>query len=164
MGQEHQLTKHRRDQEQVRLQAARMFGQGARQSDVVKALGVSRSAASKWHAAWKAGGAEALAARRNPGRPSKLTPEQLQQLEQELLKGPLAHGYATQLWTLERIRRLIHSLFGLWYHEAHVWWLLQRMGCADEACFVRRAKSPPAGPSNGTKPRSSAGAKSGGPA
>jgi len=105
-----------------------MFEQGARQADVVKALGVSRSAVSKWYAAWQRGGREALAARRASGRPSKLTVEKRQILEQELLRGPKAHGYATELWTLSRIRQLIHKLFGVRYHEAHVWWLLRRLG------------------------------------
>lgn len=39
-----------------------------------------------------------------------------------------AHGYATELWTLERIRRLIHDRFGVWYDPAHAWRLLGRMG------------------------------------
>lgn len=123
-----QLTAHRRSQEKVRQQAAEMFERGARQAEVVRALGVSRSAVSKWHTAWKGGGKQALAARRNPGRPPRLTEEQRQRLEQELLKGPRAHGYTTELWTLGRIRRLIHDRFGVWYHEAHVWRLLGRMG------------------------------------
>jgi len=133
------LTAHRRSQEQVRQRAAALFEQGGRQADVVKALGVSRSAVSKWHTAWEVGGKEALTARRNPGRPSKLTEEQRQRLEQELLRGPQARGYATELWTLQRIRRLIHDLFGVQYDPAHVWWLLGRMGwsCQKPA---RRAK------------------------
>jgi len=139
MGHQQQITTHRRGQEQVRLRAAEMFEQGARQADVVKALGVSRSAVSKWHTAWEADGRAGLAARQTTGRPPKLTDEQREQLEQELLRGPKAHGHATELWTLERIRQLIHALFGVWYHEAHVWRLLQRMGwsCQKPA---RRAK------------------------
>jgi transposase len=105
-----------------------MFAAGARQAEVVAALGASRSAVSKWHTAWAAGGAEALAARRAGGRPAKLTAEQLESLGQELLRGPKAQGYATELWTLERIRRLIHELFGVWYDPSHVWRLLGRMG------------------------------------
>lgn len=139
MDAQRQLTKHRRDQQEVRFAAAGMFEEGLRQADVVRALKVSRSAASKWYAAWKAGGRQALAARRASGRPAKLTEEQRRQLEQELLKGPKAHGYVTQLWTLGRIRRLIHDLFGVWYHEANVWRVLGRMGwsCQKPA---RRAK------------------------
>ncbi len=128
MKKQRRLTAYRRRQEAKRLRAAEMFEQGARQAEVVRALGVSRSAASKWYAAWREGGAAALRARPNPGRPSRLTQAQREQLEQELLKGPRAHGYDTQLWTLSRIGQLIHNLFGVRYHDNHVWWLLRRMG------------------------------------
>lgn len=116
-----------------------MFDAGARQADVVGALGASRSAVSKWHAAWAAGGAEALAARRASGRPAKLTAEQRESLGQALLRGPKAHGYATELWTLDRIRRLIHDLFDVWYDPSHVWRLLGRMGWSCQKP-TRRAK------------------------
>ena len=134
-----QTTAQRREQEEKRQQAAALFEAGASQAQVVATVGVSRSAVSKWHSAWLTGGAEALAARRASGRPPKVSPEQLADLERELLRGPKAHGYATELWTLERIRRLIHDRFGVWYDPAHVWRLLGRMGwsCQKPA---RRAK------------------------
>lgn len=140
MGQASGLTAFRRSQEQVRMEAVAMFEEGARQADVVKALVVSRSAASKWHRAWQAGGAEALAGRRNPGRPAGLSSEQLQTLEQELLQGPQAHGYETQLWTLARVAKLIHKLFGVKYHQGHVWRVLGRMGwsCQKPACRAKQ--------------------------
>lgn len=58
---------------------------------------------------WEWRGAEALAGRRRPGRPAESGPEQLRTLEQELLKGPQAHGYETQLWTLGRIGKLLYK-------------------------------------------------------
>ena len=122
------------------MQAAAMFEEGARQADVVKALGVSRSAACKWHGAWQAGGGEALVGRRNPGRPTQLSSEQLKALEQELLRGPQAHGYETQLWTLARVAELIHKRFGVKYHQGHVWRVLGRMGwsCQKPACRAKQ--------------------------
>jgi transposase len=134
-----QTSAERREQERKRQHAAAMFEAGASQAQVVATVGVSRSAVSKWHSAWVTGGAAALAARQASGRPPKVSREQLADLERELLRGPKAHGYATELWTLERIRRLIHDLFGVWYDPAHVWRLLGRMGwsCQKPA---RRAK------------------------
>ena len=41
------------------------------------------------------------------GAPTKLTEKQLKTVEASLLKGPNAQGYATDLWTLERIAKLI---------------------------------------------------------
>ena len=68
MGHNGHLTTFRRRQEQVRLQAAVLFDQGVRQAEVVRALGVSRSAVSKWHTAWQERGREALEARPDGGR------------------------------------------------------------------------------------------------
>jgi len=53
---------------------------------------------------------------------------QLAQLAEHLQNGPQAHGYATALWTTERIARLIHRQFGVRYHRDHVGRLLGQMG------------------------------------
>jgi transposase len=45
-----------------------------------------------------------------------------------LLKGPGAHGYKTQLWTLPRVALLIEKLTGVRYHPGHVWKLLGALG------------------------------------
>ncbi|WP_173390610.1 winged helix-turn-helix domain-containing protein [Actinomadura litoris] len=44
-------------------------------------------------------------------RTVQLSPKLLGALEQELAKGPLAHGYSDQTWTLERIKTLIGRRF-----------------------------------------------------
>jgi len=51
-------------------------------------------------------------------RPCRLTPRQLKQLEQALLKGAYAHGYAEEYWTLDRIAQLIWRLFGIRYRPS----------------------------------------------
>jgi transposase-like protein len=43
--------------------AAELFVAGVRAAEVARQLGVSRQAAGRWHAAWKAGGTNALASR-----------------------------------------------------------------------------------------------------
>jgi len=45
-----------------------------------------------------------------------------------LLKGPLAHGYPTNLWTTARIAELITRQFGVSYHRDHVGRLMHRLG------------------------------------
>ena len=83
-----------------RFQAARLFGRGTSQAVVARELGVSRTTASRWYQAWA-------------------------RVEAALLKGPAAHGYATDLWTLPRIATVIARLTGVRYHPAHVWRILQ---------------------------------------
>ena len=59
----------------------------------------------------------------------KLSPQQCARLEQELRKGPLAHGFAAdQRWTLGRIKTLIGRLFRVGYTAEEVWKLIRRHG------------------------------------
>ena len=83
--------------ERRRLKAARLFAQGVSQAKVACALGVSPQTASRWHARWRQGGTRALRALTRQGRPPKLTPAQLRQLERALLKGARGHGFDEEL-------------------------------------------------------------------
>jgi transposase len=114
--------------EKRRLKAARLFGKGKSQAEVVRTLGVSRQSVSRWHQAWQREGEAGLEAAGRAGRKPKLTAAQIDQVKQELLRGPLAHGYATILWTLPRIARLIATLTGVKYHPGHVWRIMQALG------------------------------------
>jgi transposase len=96
-------------------------------------LGVSRTTASRWYQAWQANGRRALTGAGRAGRKPRLDHQALARVEAALLKGPAAHGYATDLWTLPRIATVIARLTGVRHHPAHVWrilhglnWSLQR--------------------------------------
>ena len=102
--------------EQRRLKAARLFANGTSQAKVARALGVSAQTASRWHARWQQGGTWALRAPARQGRPPKLTPVQLVQLERALLKGARGHGFDEELWTLRRVAEVIWRLAGVRYH------------------------------------------------
>lgn len=112
---------------QRRVRAGELFAAGFSQADVARRLGVTRQSALRWHRLYEQGGVEALAPRQR-GRPTKLTPEQLDQLGAALQRGPAAHGWTTDLWTLERIAKLVQRLFGVRFHRGHVWKLMGSMG------------------------------------
>lgn len=120
-----------------RLEAAELFAQGLSQAVVSRRLGVNSASVCRWHRAWAEGGAEALRRQAPAGRKSRLTPAQLAQLEQELAKGPQAHGYRSELWTTERIGKLIHTRFGVRYHRGHVWRLLGELGWTPQRPALR---------------------------
>ena len=113
--------------EQRRLEAAQLFAAGVSQAEVARRLGVKPSSANRWHQAWQQAGEAALARRGPPGPKPRLSAEQLQQLELLLLAGPLAAGYSTDLWTLERVVKLVRDRFGVKYHQSGVWLLLHRL-------------------------------------
>ena len=95
---------------------------------IARALSASRSSVSRWLYAFKTHGLAGLRAQPIPGRPPSLSAKQKRQLERQLLKGPLAAGYKTDLWTLCRIGKLIKRRFHVDYHPGHVWKILQALG------------------------------------
>jgi transposase len=113
--------------EQRRRTAARLLDQGMRPSRVAEALGVSPAAVTRWKQAYERGGEDALAATPHPGGRARLTAAQRRRLARLLLKGPRAHGYSTELWTLKRVAEVIAVNFGVEYHPGHVWKILRGM-------------------------------------
>lgn len=114
--------------EQRRMKAARMFSRGKSQAEVARVLGVSRQSASVWYARWQEDGSKGLKAAGRAGRKPRITPEQKARVERQLARGPRAFGYATDLWTLPRIREVIKKVTGVDYHPGHVWKILKSMG------------------------------------
>jgi transposase len=112
-----------------RERAAELFAQGRSQAEVARELDVSRQSASRWHAGWQASGTTGLQSRGPTGRRPKVADEQLEAIEQALLEGALAHGFATDVWTLDRIAVVIQGLTGVALSNPSVWRLLRgRLG------------------------------------
>ena len=111
-----------------RLGAVRLFARGASQGDVAQALEVSRVSAHRWYHAWKAQGRAGLKRAGPAGRKPQLSAAALATVERALRRGPRAHGFPTELWTLPRVARLIEQLTGVRHHPGHVWRILRRLG------------------------------------
>jgi putative transposase len=126
--------------ERVRLEAARLFEQGVRPVQVARRLRVSAKSAYQWRRRWRAGGDSALASRGPGGATCRLNPDQLQRLRTELARGPAAHGWADQRWTLARIARLIGRLFHVRYTLRGTSYLLHRMGFSVQVPARRAAE------------------------
>jgi transposase len=124
-----QAHRHRQQLQARRLRAAELFAARVHAAEVARQLGVSRQAASRWRAAWKAGGANALASRGPTGPTPRLSDAQLVEVEQALRKGAVANGFVGELWTLDRIALVIERLTGVRHHPAWVWAILRhRLG------------------------------------
>ena len=129
-----QAAQQRAAQERIarqarRERAAELFAQGRTQAEVARELDVSRQSASRWHAGWQADGTAALRTRGPTGRRPKVPDTALQAIEQTLLEGALAHGFATDVWTLDRIAVVIQGLTGVGLSNPSVWRLLRgRLG------------------------------------
>ena len=114
--------------ERRRLEAARLLRQGLGQSEVARAVGVHRQSVSRWARELGEFGLRGLRKAGRTGRPAKLSPAQLRDLERALKRGPEACGYSGGLWTAGRVRNLIADRTGVRYHEDHVWRILRKLG------------------------------------
>ncbi|WSR53336.1 helix-turn-helix domain-containing protein (plasmid) [Streptomyces sp. NBC_01201] len=83
----------------VRLHAVAGFEAGEKIRKIAAALRVSERSVERWRRQWREEGLAGVASRGSPGRP-RLSDQQIVRLERELERGPLAHGWADQRWTL----------------------------------------------------------------
>jgi transposase len=114
--------------EKRRKKAAALFAKEQSPAEVARRLGVARQVAYRWKDAWDQGGSDALASKGPAGPKPKLTFEQMEQVADALVAGPVAQGYKTELWTLPRVSALIEEMTGVRYHPGHVWRLLDSSG------------------------------------
>src|SRR2546430_1468545 len=91
---------------------------------VAAMLGSSLSSVVRWFQSYREGGLRKLRPQPIPGRPHSLSRPQRERLKRILLKGPIAAGYSTDLWTLKRIAKTIGKHFGVNYHPGHVWYVM----------------------------------------
>jgi transposase len=110
------------------LRALRLLGEGFTPVEVARQIGVDRRSVRRWKASARRGGAKAVAAKPASGRPRRLQARDLTRLRRLLIKGALAAGLPTDLWTCPRVRWLIQRQFGVHYHSAHVSRVLHGLG------------------------------------
>ncbi|ROQ73378.1 winged helix-turn helix protein [Streptomyces sp. CEV 2-1] len=101
------LTAERQQfREELRLQAAERFALGEGSTAIARDLRVSVRSVQRWRHAWAEGGPRCLRSQ-GPASLPRLSDQQFTQLEAELAKGPAAHGWEDQRWTLARVRTVI---------------------------------------------------------
>lgn len=112
-----------------RLEGARLLKRKVAQAKVAQRLSVSRQAVSDWARQLAAvNGAAGRLKAKVLGRPRWLAPDQCAELSSLLLKGALQAGFATELWTVKRVRVVIEREFGVKYSNTGCWALLHRLG------------------------------------
>ena len=107
------------------MRAADLLERGVIPTEIARRVGVAHQVVSEWRKAWRQGGREALRSAGPAGRKSKLSAEQLGQVENALVNGAAANGYQTDVWTLPRVAEVIQHVTGVSYHPGHVWYVLR---------------------------------------
>lgn len=110
-----------------RRRALNLLRENLSLNEVARRIGCAASSVMRWRNAWRRRGADALKVRCSPGRPRKLAPRQQQQLVRLLLRGALAYGYRTELWTTKRVAEVIQRTFHVPCHYNTAGNLLHRI-------------------------------------
>lgn len=111
-----------------RRRALELLDQGLSLNAVARQIGCAPISVSRWRDQRRKKGDGVFVVRFSEGRPPKLSAKQKQKLEKLLLKGAMANGFRTELWTLPRIAQLIEKQFGVEYHPSNVSRILSKMG------------------------------------
>lgn len=108
-----------------------------KQRDIAAALDASEGAVSRWLAAARRGGPEALRSHPAPGPLGRLTPGQLRLLPDFLWHGAESYGFRGDVWTCERVAGVLHEEFGASYSKSQVSRLLKRIGWTPQVPITR---------------------------
>ena len=120
-----------------RLKALELRDSGWSQLQIAAALGVTPGAVSQWLRRASLEGREALRHRRDPGRASRLTQDQITRLMALLTGSPQAAGLKFDAWTRGLVKDLILREFGVSYHPAHVSRLVRSYGASLSSASIR---------------------------
>lgn len=121
-----------RELEARRRRAVGLLRAGWGIREVARQVGSSPSSVVRWKDEVEKGGLRALKAKPHPGRPARMSPAERERLLELLLRGPGAHGFQSDLWTLPRVAAVILRSFGVHYHPAHVWKILRASGWSSQ--------------------------------
>ena len=131
----------RQQMEERRGEGAKLLKTGRLSHTVIaQRLGVSCAAVGQWAKQLALGGTRALRRQTAPGRPARLTDAQKQVLRRKLKRGALAAGFATDRWTMGRVRQLIEREFGVRYHVKYINRFLTTLGWSWQQPLPRAAE------------------------
>jgi transposase len=128
----------------MRVRAVAQVRAGAHPEDVAAVLGLHRSTVFGWVAKYREGGPDALQAKPVPGRPPKLSGEQVRRLS-TLIVGhdPRQWQFEFGLWTREMVRALIRREFGVALSVVSVGRLLRTLGLSPQRPLWRAYQQNP---------------------
>jgi transposase len=111
-----------------RYRAAALGLEGRQTQEIMQMLGRSKNFVQRWCYAYRDGGIEAIAARRQSGRPTKLARQKESQLTQRIIGGPTAADDGVCVLRGKDVQRILEKEFGVKYTLFGVYDLMHRLG------------------------------------
>lgn len=113
----------------MRQQAVKAVGNGESATSVAKAFGVNVRSVFRWLADYASGGQKALQAKPIPGRPQKVTPDEMRWLAKTIKdETPQQFKFEYALWTLALVGEVLAMQFGKRLSKGSVSRLMRILG------------------------------------
>lgn len=130
--------------EVLRLRAIDQVAEGVHPQEVARALGMHENTVYGWLAKLREGGRDALLAKPVPGRPPKLSPEQMQRVYALVVgSDPRQLSFDFALWTREMVRQLVRREFKVEMSASAVGRMLHRLGLSPQRPLWRAWQADP---------------------
>ncbi|MDG5762101.1 IS630 family transposase [Natronococcus sp. A-GB1] len=110
-----------------RRRAVAMLELGHSPYEIAELEGVTPWSVYRWKEMYLTEGSDGLSSKPHPGSSPKLPKEDLAALADLAGAGPQAHGFETDRWTLDRIRAVIKTEFGVSVSRTTAWRYMQRI-------------------------------------
>lgn len=129
----------------MRQQAVKAIQQGESATSVAKAYGVNPRTVFRWLADYASGGQKALLAKPIPGRPQKVTADEMRWLARVIRdETPQQHQFEFALWTLALVGEVLYRQFGKRLSKASISRLLRILGFSVQRPLYRAWQQDPA--------------------
>lgn len=119
----------REAQKQIRITAVKRVLAGESPEVVINSIGYARTCIYHWLAAYRNGGIEALDIHKSSGRPRILSGKQMMKIHKIVVdETPEQYKFPFALWTIEIVRQVIKTTFGIKLSSVSVWRTLRSLG------------------------------------
>lgn len=130
--------------EEIRLSAVKAVQAGDTPTTVARAMGLYTNRVFVWLAAYRAGGWDALRARKGSGRPKRLSGRQIQWIYNTItMKSPLQLKLPFALWTRSQIRTVVYRKYGMRLSLTSIGRLLAQLGLTCQKPLFRAYQQNP---------------------
>ncbi len=112
-----------------RIRAILMIGEEKKkQKEVAKKCKVGIRALNHWLTRYRLEGLKGLKDKPRPGKASKITKEQKEELKKIIADGPIASGYDSGIWTCRMVSDIISKKFKVNYSLCQISRILHKLG------------------------------------
>lgn len=136
--------RHQQEYIRHRLKAIQLLHQGNSRIQVCEQVGCSYDTLTSWLRKYLQGGLKALVSPIKHQKPSRLTPEQQQQLKKMILtQRPTDYGIERQMWTGAILSEVIAQCFKVQLKDSRIYELLDKLGLSYQRAHRDYANADP---------------------